>query len=42
MAFNIPPFLNMPVAVITNEAVVDQVELQVFYNAVNTWRNTID
>ena len=42
MAFNIPPFLNMPVAVITDEAVVDRAELQVFYNAVNTWRNTID
>ena len=42
MAFNIPPLLNMPVAVITDEAVVDRAELQVFHMAVNTWHNQID
>ena len=42
MAFNVPPFLNMPVAVITDEAVADRAELQVFHMAVNTWRNMID
>ena len=42
MAFNVPPFLNIPVAVITNEAVADRAELHVFHMAVNMWRNTID
>ena len=34
--------MNFPVAVITDEAVVDRAEFQVYHNAVNTWRNTID
>ena len=42
MAFNVPPFLNIPVATITDEAVADRAELQVFHTVVNTWRNTID
>ena len=32
----------MPVAVITDGAVVDRAELQVFHTAVNTWHNQID
>ena len=42
MAFNIPPLLNILVAVITDEAIVDRAELQVYHTAVNNWRNTID
>ena len=42
MAFNIPPLINMPVAMITDEAVVDRAELQVYHTVVNNWRNTID
>ena len=42
MAFNLPPLLNMPVSVITDEAVVERAELQVFHTAVNTWHNQID
>ena len=42
MAFNLPPLLNMPAAIITNEAVVDRAELQVFHTAVNTWHNQIN
>ena len=42
MAFQIPPLLNMPVAMITDEAVADRAEYQVFHNAVNAWRNAID
>ena len=42
MAFNVPPFLNIPVVVITNEAVADRAELHVFHMVVNMWRNMID
>ena len=42
MAFNLPPLLNMPVAVITDEAVVERAELHVYHTAVNTWHNQID
>ena len=42
MAFNVPPFLNLPMAVITNEAVADRAELQTFHTAVDMWRNMID
>ena len=42
MALNIPPLINMPVAVITDEAIADRAELHVFHTAVAQWHHQVD
>ena len=42
MAFQLPPFQAMPMAVITDPASLDRGEVQVYHTQVATWRHAVD